>query len=52
MVYTFDDANAKDRRTTQYFEMLGNRGIYHNGWMASAIRGVPWLEVRILPRIC
>ncbi len=44
MVYTFDDADAKDRRTTQYFEMLGNQGIYHDGWMASAIRGVPWLS--------
>jgi hypothetical protein len=43
MVYTFDDADATDRRTTQYFEMLGNQGIYHDGWMASAIRGVPWL---------
>ena len=44
MVYTFDDADAKDRRTTQYFEMLGNQGIYHDGWMASAVRGVPWLS--------
>lgn len=44
MVYTFDDAEAADRRTTQYFEMLGNQGIYHDGWMASAIRGVPWLS--------
>jgi arylsulfatase len=44
MVYTFADADAEDRRTTQYFEMLGNQGIYHNGWMASAIRGVPWLS--------
>lgn len=43
MVYTFDDADAPDRRTTQYFEMLGNQGIYHDGWMASALRGVPWL---------
>ena len=34
--------DAEDRRTTQYFEMLGNQGIYHDGWMASAIRGVPW----------
>ncbi len=42
MAYTFDSADAKDRRTTQYFEMLGNQGIYHDGWMASAIRGVPW----------
>ncbi|HBN76680.1 MAG TPA: arylsulfatase, partial [Planctomycetaceae bacterium] len=44
MMYTFDDASAKDRRTTQYFEMLGNQGIYHDGWMASAIRGQPWLS--------
>jgi arylsulfatase A-like enzyme len=44
MAYTFDDANAEDRRTTQYFEMLGNQGIYHDGWMASAVRGVPWLS--------
>lgn len=44
MAYTFDDADAPDRRTTQYFEMIGNQGIYHDGWMASAIRGVPWLS--------
>jgi arylsulfatase len=44
MAYTFDDADAPGRRTTQYFEMLGNQGIYHDGWMASALRGVPWLS--------
>ncbi|MCA9238698.1 MAG: arylsulfatase, partial [Planctomycetales bacterium] len=44
MAYTFDDASAKDKRTTQYFEMLGNQGIYHDGWMASAIRGEPWVS--------
>ena len=44
MAYTFDDAKAEDRRTTQYFEMLGSQGIYHDGWMASAIRGIPWLS--------
>lgn len=44
MVYTFDDVDAEDRRTTQYFEMLGNQGIYHNGWMASALRGIPWVS--------
>ncbi|TWT39796.1 Arylsulfatase [Thalassoglobus neptunius] len=42
MVYTFDDGSAEDRRTTQYFEMLGNQGIYHDGWMASALCGIPW----------
>ena len=34
MLYSFDDANAKGRRTTQYFEMVGNRAIYHDGWVA------------------
>src|SRR5262245_4803185 len=32
MAYSFDDAKAEDRRDTQYFEMFGNRGIYHKGW--------------------
>ena len=40
--YTFDDAKAKGRRATQYFEMVCNRGLYHNGWMASATSFVPW----------
>src|SRR5881397_3559193 len=37
MTYTFDQANAKapSKRDTQYFEMAGNRGIYHDGWMAN-----------------
>jgi arylsulfatase len=43
--YTFDDAKAKGRRTTQYFEMGTNRGIYHDGWMASAISFPPWQPV-------
>ncbi|MCI0702201.1 MAG: arylsulfatase [Planctomycetia bacterium] len=34
MVYTWDDAKAKGQRTTQYFELFGNRGIYHDGWFA------------------
>jgi arylsulfatase A-like enzyme len=44
MVYTFDDAKAKDRHTTQYFELVGNRGIYHDGWMActTPLR-LPWV---------
>jgi arylsulfatase A-like enzyme len=40
--YTFDDAGAKGRRGTQYFEMGCVRGIYHDGWMASAIAFPPW----------
>lgn len=37
MLYSFDDGAAPDRRRTQYFEVFGNRGIYHNGWFASAL---------------
>ncbi|MBM4765163.1 arylsulfatase [Bacillus sp. B15-48] len=34
--YTFDDGDAEPRKTTQYFEMTGNRTIYHEGWKAIA----------------
>jgi arylsulfatase A-like enzyme len=44
--YTFSDAKAKSRRSTQYFELGGHRGIYHDGWMASAMSYVPWQRVR------
>jgi arylsulfatase len=40
--YTFADATAKERHTTQYFELVCNRGLYHDGWMASAFSFVPW----------
>jgi hypothetical protein len=40
--YTFDAADAADRHTTQYFEMIGNRGIYHEGWTAVTRHSVPW----------
>ncbi|MFZ1320287.1 MAG: arylsulfatase [Ignavibacteria bacterium] len=36
MVYTWENANAPGKRTTQYFEMFGSRAIYHEGWIASA----------------
>jgi arylsulfatase len=42
LVYTFNDANAAERHTTQYFEMFGNRGIYSNGWLARTIHRAPW----------
>jgi arylsulfatase len=41
MAYTWDDAKAKDRRKTQYFEMLGNRAIYHDGWVACTVPPLP-----------
>jgi arylsulfatase len=43
MAYTFDKPEAKDRRVTQYFEMFGNRGIYHEGWTAVTRHSLPWL---------
>jgi arylsulfatase A-like enzyme len=45
MVYTFDNAKAKGTHTTQYFEMFGNRGIYHDGWVACTRHSIPWLMV-------
>ena len=42
MLYTFGDANAKDRRLTQYFELYGNRAIYYDGWLAGTVHGAPW----------
>ena len=42
LIYSFDDAQAADRHTTQYFEMFGNRAIYHDGWTATAKHRTPW----------
>jgi arylsulfatase A-like enzyme len=49
MLYSTDDASAGDRRTTQYFEMFGNRGIYHDGWIACTRHSIPWLMVENPP---
>ncbi|MCK6481357.1 MAG: arylsulfatase, partial [Planctomycetes bacterium] len=43
MLYAAKDAAAKDRRRTQYFEMFGNRGVYHEGWVACTRHSIPWL---------
>jgi hypothetical protein len=43
MAYSFDDGDAVERHTTQYFEMFCNRGIYHQGWTAVTKHGTPWL---------
>ena len=47
MLYTFDkaNANAPSKRDTQYFEMVGNRGIYHDGWMANTSPPSPVWEL-------
>jgi len=44
MLYSFNDAKAAERHETQYFEMFGNRGIYHNGWTAVTKHVTPWLK--------
>ncbi len=42
MVYTFADAKAPSRHTTQYFEIFGNRAIYHDGWLAGTVHRAAW----------
>jgi arylsulfatase len=37
------DPNAPERHTTQYFEMFGNRAIYHDGWVAATRHSIPWM---------
>jgi arylsulfatase len=44
MAHTFDAAAAEERHVTQYFEMFGNRGIYHEGWTAVTHHNTPWLD--------
>jgi len=45
LVYTFADSKAKGTRTTQFFDIMGSRGVYHEGWFASA-KGLrePWVS--------
>lgn len=44
LVYTFDNAKAPTRHATQYFELVGNRAIYKDGWMASTTPlRLPWV---------
>jgi len=43
MAYSFDEVDADDRHTTQYFEMFCNRGIYHEGWTAVTRHSTPWV---------
>ena len=47
MTYTFDSANANapSKRDTQYFEMVGNRAIYHDGWVAATTPPSPSWEM-------
>jgi arylsulfatase A-like enzyme len=47
LAYTFDDAKVPERHTTQYFEISGNRALYHDGWYARTIHRAAWEK---LPR--
>lgn len=49
MLYSTDAPKAADKRKTQYFEMFGNRGIYHEGWVACTRHSIPWLMVPLPP---
>jgi arylsulfatase A-like enzyme len=50
MAYSFDDPKAAERHETQYFEMVCNRGIYHQGWTAVTRHGnLPWVVVGAQP---
>jgi arylsulfatase len=42
MLYSFNDAKAPNQHITQYFEMFGNRAIYHEGWVARTLHKSPW----------
>ena len=45
MLYSFDKPDAKGTHTTQYFEIFGNRAIYHDGWFAGTVHRAPWEKV-------
>jgi arylsulfatase A-like enzyme len=51
MRYTFDDANAPNRKQRQYYEMFGNRAIWADGWKAVTLHAkrMPWDVNVILP---
>ncbi len=49
VLYSTEDAKAADRRKTQYFEMFGNRAIYHEGWVAATRHSIPWLIAPLPP---
>ncbi|HEX5829012.1 MAG TPA: arylsulfatase [Candidatus Limnocylindrales bacterium] len=51
MAYSFDAGDAPERHETQYFEMVGNRGIYHQGWTAVTKHATPWIAQAQLPAL-
>jgi len=51
LVYSFNDATAPSTRTEQYYEQLGNRAMYKDGWKAVTIHGnrMPWIVAGTFP---
>jgi len=48
LVYSFDDAKTATHHPSQYFELMGNRGVYDNGWMANTSPlKLPWAKVSL-----
>ncbi len=45
MLYSFNSADEPERHDLQYFEMFGNRGVYHQGWSAVTKHKTPWMIV-------
>jgi arylsulfatase len=46
MAYSFNDPRAPERRKSQIFELVSNRGMYQDGWMASSLAYLPWAATR------
>lgn len=49
MLTSFNDGNAPEHHETQYFEVMGNRGIYHKGWTAVTKHYTPWITAPRVP---
>ncbi|MBB6463132.1 arylsulfatase [Flammeovirga kamogawensis] len=49
MLYSFDNKDIASRRTLQYFEMMGNRGLYYDGWFAGTVHSIAWKQVPEAP---
>lgn len=49
MLYTFNETDAPEQHDLQYFEMFGNRGVYHRGWSAVTKHRTPWMMTEKMP---
>ena len=51
MLASFKNAGAPENHPTQYFNVFGNRGIYHEGWLAGTVHNIPWIFNAKLPAL-